>query len=225
MSLLEPGSLGLELLALAVSLVLIGGYHLYLRIRLARDPNYTVQAVNREARRRWVSHIMGSESRSVLGVQTLRNSTMAATFLASTAVLLIMGTLSLTGQADKLAATWHALNFGGVMHVGLWITKLLALVADFFVAFFAFSMAIRLFNHVGYQLGVPAQEDGRPAALRPEAVALHLNRAGQYYSVGMRAYYFAVPLVFWLFGPYFLIAASVVLILVLFRVDPMPSLD
>ena len=225
MSFLVTDGFGVDALALLVSVAVVGGYHFYLRRRLARDPNYTVQAVNREARRRWVQHIMSSESNSILGVQTLRNSTMAATFLASTAVLLIMGTLSLTGQADKLADTWHALNLGGALHAGLWITKLLALVADFFVAFFSFSMAIRLFNHVGYQLGVPAGADGRPTHLRPEAVAIHLNRAGHYYSVGMRAYYFAVPLVFWLFGPYFLVAASVVLILVLYRVDRMPTAD
>lgn len=218
-----PSGVGLDALAVAVSVAAIGGYHLYLRLRLARDPNYTVQAVNREARRRWVERVMADEGNTILGVQTLRNSTMAATFLASTAVLLIMGTLSLTGQADKLADTWHALNLGGALHAGLWIVKLLALVADFFVAFFSFSMAIRLFNHVGYQLGVPGGD--RPAALRPAAVALHLNRAGRYYSIGMRAYYFAVPLVFWLFGPFFLMAASAVLIVVLYHVDRMPSQD
>jgi len=40
--------------------------------------------------------------------------------------------------------------------------------------------------------------------------------------LGMRAYYFSVPLVFWLFGPHFMLAASIVLIAVLYHVDRTP---
>ena len=50
-------------------------------------------------------------------------------------------------------------------------------------------------------------------------MAVHLNRAGRFYSIGMRAYYFAVPLVFWLFGPVFLVIASVGLVVALHRLD------
>jgi len=195
-------------------------YQIYVSACSRRDPHCTIQSVNRSARRAWVENIMGDQALGILGVQTLRNSTMAATFLASTAVLLIMGVLSLSGQADKLADSWHALNAFGSHHPGLWIAKLLALTADFFVAFFSFAMAVRLFNHVGYQVTLPPAL--RPAAVTPEQVARHLNRAGAYYSVGMRAYYFSVPLVFWLFGPHLMAATSAVLVLVLYHMDRIP---
>jgi uncharacterized membrane protein len=201
--------------------VLLLAYYAYLGFKLRKNPEYTLQAVNRAARRAWVEGIMGDPERAVLGVQTLRNSTMAATFLASTAVLLVIGTLTLSGQADKLATTWHTLNIFGSHHAELWVIKIILLAADFFVAFFAFSMAVRLFNHVGYQLNVlPAI---RPKNVTPVKVAIHLNRAGRYYSIGMRAYYFAVPLVFWLFGPQFMALATVVLIAVLYHVDRAPK--
>jgi uncharacterized membrane protein len=196
-------------------------YHAYLRIKLRKHPEYTIQAVNSAARRAWVEGIMGDPDRAVLAVQTLRNSTMAATFLASTAVLLIIGTLTLSGQADKLATAFHTLNIVGSHHPELWIFKLILLVSDFFVAFFAFSMAIRLFNHVGYQINVPAAI--RPKNVNPTKVAIHLNRAGSYYSIGMRAYYFAVPAVFWLFGPQFMVLATMVLIAVLYHADRAPK--
>jgi uncharacterized membrane protein len=201
--------------------VLLVVYHVYLGIKLRRHPEYTIQAVNWATRRAWVEGIMGDPERSVLGVQTLRNSTMAATFLASTSVLLIIGTLTLSGQADKLATAFHTLNIIGSHHPELWIFKLILMVSDFFVAFFAFSMAIRLFNHVGYQLNVPAAL--RPKNVNPTKVAIHLNRAGNYYSIGMRAYYFAVPLVFWLFGPQFMMLATLVLIPVLYHADRVPK--
>ena len=210
-----------DIIAVAASLLLLLAYHGYLRNRLRRNPHYTIQAVNNAARCAWVRHIMENPPSAILAVQTMRNSTMAATFLASTAVLLIMGTLTLSGQSDKLINSWHQLNLLGSPHPGLWITKVLFLLSNFLVAFFSFAMAVRLFNHVGYQINVPAEV--RPAAINPDSVAVHLNRAGRYYSIGMRSYYFSVPLLFWLFGPHFMVVATVVLVVVLYHVDRSPK--
>lgn len=212
---------GTDIAGFLVSAALLLAYHLYLRYRTRRNPAYTIQAVNHAARTGWVKGIMSNEGKGLLGVQTLRNSTMAATFLASTAVLLIMGTLTLSGQADKLQTNWHALNLVGARHAGLWVVKLLVLVTDFFVAFFAFALSVRVYNHVVYQLNVPA--DLRTKEINPASVARHLNRAGRYYSIGMRAYYFSVPLVFWLFGPLLMVASSIVLIAMLYHVDRLPK--
>lgn len=210
-----------DIVSLVISIALITVYHVYLRLRLRRNPAYTVQSVNRAARSAWVRHIMSDPKYAIIGVQTLRNSTMAATFLASTAVLLVIGTLTLSEQSDKLTNTWHSLNVLGSAHPGVWIGKLLFLLSDFFVAFFSFAMSVRLFNHVGYQLNVPSGD--RPRGLNPLSVAVHLNRAGYYYSIGMRAYYFAVPLVFWLFGPHFMVASTLVLIVVMYHIDRAPA--
>ncbi len=211
-----------DLISFIVSALLLGYYHLYLRQRSQQNPHYTVQAVNRHARTQWVYSVMGDPQRNIVGVQTLRNATMAATFMASTAVLLIIGTLNLSGEASKLATTWHALNVFGSLHPGLWLMKLLMLVVNFFVAFFSFSMSVRLYNHVGFHLSVPPE--GRTRELQPRAVAIHLNRAGYYYSVGMRTYYFAVPLVFWLFGPLYMFAATGILIAVMYHIDRSPKM-
>ena len=74
-------SFGADLGGFGVSVLLLGIYHLYLRQRVKRNPAYTVQAVNAMARSAWVERIMTNED-GILAVQTLRNSTMAATFLA-----------------------------------------------------------------------------------------------------------------------------------------------
>jgi uncharacterized membrane protein len=205
-------------LALSAALVLL--YNFLLARKERRDPAYTVRAINTIARTAWVENIM-TERRDILAVQTLRNSTMAATFLASTSVLLIIGVLSLSGQGDKLEATWHSLNVFGARHTELWILKLLILLLDLFFAFFSFSMSIRVFNHVGYMINVPLAMNHK--AISPAHVASHLNRAGRFYSLGMRAYYYAVPLVFWLFGPHFMLIATLALIFVLYRIDRAPK--
>jgi uncharacterized membrane protein len=208
--------------SLATSALLLAAYHLYLRHKQKRDPSYTVQAINRMARTIWVKTLMASGKPDVIAVQTLRNSTMAATFLASTAVLLIIGVLSLSGQGDKLSSTWHALNVYGAAHTELFLVKLLLLLLDLFTVFFSFTLAIRLYNHVGYMINVPYTLDHK--AISPDHVAEHLNRAGSYYSIGMRAFYFIIPLVFWLFGPHLMLIATVGLIIVLYRIDRAPKL-
>ena len=212
---------GADVVGFVLSVVLLVVYHLYLRQRVKHNPAYTVQAVNVMARSAWVERIMKNED-GILAVQTLRNSTMAATFLASTAVLLIIGVLTLSEQGDKLGGTWHALNIVGATRAELWLTKLLMLLLDLFVAFFAFSMSIRVFNHVGYMINVPKAAGHK--SISPRHVAVHLNRAGRFYSIGMRAYYFLVPLVFWLFGPHFMLLATIGLIFVLYKIDRAPKL-
>jgi uncharacterized membrane protein len=205
---------------LAISVLLVVAYNAFLVRKEKRDPTYTVRAINTIARTAWVETIM-AERRDILAVQTLRNSTMAATFLASTSVLLIIGVLSLSGQGDKLDVTWHSLNVFGARHTELWIVKLLFLLLDLFFAFFSFSMSIRVFNHVGYMINVPLSLNHK--SISPAHVASHLNRAGRFYSLGMRAYYYAVPLVLWLFGPHFMLIATLGLIIVLYRIDRAPK--
>ncbi|HTN93801.1 MAG TPA: DUF599 domain-containing protein [Gallionella sp.] len=211
-----------DIASFLVSVLLIAAYHIFLRYKIKHDPTYTVQAVNKIARTAWVETIMEDERNAVLAVQTLRNSTMAATFLASTSVLLIIGVLTLSEQGDKLEAHWHALNMVGAINPMLWMVKLLLLLLDLFVAFFGFSMAIRIYNHVGFLINVPVRLNHK--MITPAHVATHLNRAGHFYSMGMRAYYFLVPLVFWLFGPHFMLVSTIVLLLALYRIDRAPKI-
>ncbi len=214
------GPFTFDLVALSASVAMLVLYHLYLARKQKRNPAYTVQAVNIIARTAWVENIMHG-GKDILAVQTLRNSTMAATFLASTSVLLIIGVLSLSGQADKLENTWHVLNLLGARHSELYMAKLLFLLVDMVFAFFAFSMSIRIFNHVGFMINVPLAANHK--AISPTHVAIHLNRAGRFYSLGMRAYYFAVPLLFWLFGPLFMLISTAGLITILYRLDRAPK--
>lgn len=210
-----------DVYAFVASAALMLAYHLFLGYRLKRNPAYTIHGVNTLARSAWVDNVMKSGNKEILAVQTLRNAIMGPTFLASTAALLVIGTLTLSGQTDKLEVTWHVLNLYGAKHPELWQTKVILLLLDFLVAFFSFILAIRLFIHVGFMINVPLSMNHKP--ISPEHVAMHLNRAGSYHSIGMRTYYFAVPLLFWLFGPHFMLGSTVILIGVMFHIDRTPQ--
>ena len=107
-----------ELLAAGISVAIMYAYHYFLRMRVRRDPGYTLQAVLRQGRTAWVERMM-AESQGILAVQTLRNSIMGASFFASTAVALIVGTITLSTQCDRLNVAWQTLSPIGAMMVFL----------------------------------------------------------------------------------------------------------
>jgi len=213
---------------LADSLALLGtagiilAYHLYLRSLARHRPTSVLSHVAKTARSAWVETVMSDSNSGLLAIQTLRNSTRAATFLASTAVLLMVGVLNLAGHSPDQKSNWQMLNFVGATHSEIWMAKLLSILLILFFAFFSMDNAIRVFNHVGYMINVrgSAQEPSFSAA----QVAGELNRGGQYFSWGLRAYYYLVPLVFWLFGPvYMVVAAALLVVFMLPEIDLTPK--
>lgn len=208
---------GPDLTAVAISVGLVAAYYLFLWVRVRQDPTYTIHGVNEVARTLWVENVMNNPGKDIMAVQTLRNFVMAASLMASTSTFLMVGTLTLSGQAENIGRSWHVLNAVGSHAAELWIIKVICLLADFIVAFFAFAMAMRLNNHVVFMLNIP--ERASHHALAPANVARRLNRAGNLFAIGMRAFFFAVPLVFWLFGPPFLVVATVGLVVALYFLD------
>lgn len=211
-----------DLLGFVLCVAALTLYQLYLGWRTRRDPASSALHGMHAARTAWVEVIM-RERRDILSVQTLRNSTMTASFMASTAVLLIIGVLTLTAQADKLSGTWLMLNVLGHESASMWLLKLLFMLLDLLFAFFSFSLAMRLYHHMGYLLNVGPECELE--CTRPANVAAEFNRAAIFYRHGMRAYFYIVPLLFWLFGTLWMVAATVLLIYFLYRLDKAPSRD
>jgi uncharacterized membrane protein len=205
-----------DLVAAVFSVGIIAGYHILLRLRVRRDPDYTIQALLNKGRSAWVERMM-KDKEGILAVQTLRNAIMGATFFASTAVALIVGTITLSTQGDKLAEAWNTLSPVGAIDENLWLLKLLVLLTDMLVAFVCFAQAIRLFAHVGVMISVPT------VTVRPDLVARLFIQGGRYHTRGMRCYYFAAPMLFWLFGPLLLVLSSCVLVIVLHFLDKSPE--
>jgi uncharacterized membrane protein len=212
-----------DFVAAVGSVLLVAAYHYLLKLRLRRDPLYTVHALNKLAREAWVETIVRNDKPDVLAVQTLRNSVMASSFMASTAILLMVGALSSAGYAEHPGSSVHALNLTGATNQQATAWKLVCLLVDFFVAFFCFAMSVRFYNHVGYLIGI--RQHGKHGTISSGLVTAYLNRAGFFYLIGMRSFFYSVPLVFWMFGPVFMIAATVVLICALYPLDRAPKAE
>jgi uncharacterized membrane protein len=202
----------------------LGGYQWRLVRRTRRSPTRTVQGTNALARTAWVEQAM-KKNWDVVAVQTLRNATMAATLMASTAIILILGILNMLANADKIGPTLHILNLTGTHESSIWIFKLMLILVDFFIAFFAFSLAVRGYNHAGFLVNVPVDKEGKSHGVTPVTVGLQLNRAAAYYGIGMRTYYFSVPLLLWIFGAIWMVIATFCVLLVLKHLDHLPQQD
>ena len=210
----------LDMIAVGISVLLLLMYYGFLFYRVRRNPDFTIHATNQRARSLWVADVMKNPHKDLLAVQTLRNFLMAAYFKGSSSILLILGTLTLSAQSDSMGKTWHVLNAGGPQQPEWWTIKIVCLLSALIVAFFAFATVIRLLNHVVFIINLP-QADAH-GMISPENVAKRVNHAGIFYRIGMRAFFFTVPLAFWLFGPIFLVVSSAGLVFVLYFLDRNP---
>ncbi len=204
-----------EILLVASAAVVMIAYHAQLFKKVHRDPLTTAIGITNHARQMWVKGII-SEKRDILAVQTLRNQVMAATFLASTAILICLGSFSAAFRPGVFMEVSYALNLLGTKTEALWMFKLMLLGILFFVTFFNFTLCIRYYNHVGFMINTFQPDDHTVSA---EAVTQVLNHGALHYTIGMRGFYLSVPLALWLFGPIWLMAGSLVLIAVIYRLD------
>lgn len=210
---------GADAAAAFASVMIVAVYYAIRRIRARRNPANSIHLVNELSRQLWVENIMGSHGMEIIAVQTLRNFVMVGILLVSTASLLIIGTLTLSGQAENISRTWHILNIFGSHAAELWIIKVICLLADFLIAFFASAISIRLATHVLFMINVPRDRQSEHELLAPEHVARRLNQAGHMITIAIRAFYFAIPLVFWLFGPMYLLLATIGVVAIFSRLN------
>jgi len=211
MSIISPQEIMLVLLAAIV----IVAYHAYLYTKVRRDPLTTAIGITNHARRMWVKGVI-RDKRDILAVQTLRNQVMAATFLASTSILVSLGLLSTAFRPGVFSDVSHALNLLGTKTETLWMFKLMLLGVLFFFTFFNFTLAIRYNNHAGFMINTFEHND---ATVSEEAVTQVVNHGALHYTIGMRGFYLSVPLALWLFGPIWMLAGSLVLVSVLYGLD------
>ena len=93
----------------AASFLILAIYHAQWIYRIYRKPMTTAVGITNHLRGHWVESIM-EERRDILAVQTLRNWTMAASFLASTGILICLGLLSVAASPEKMAEITPSLN-------------------------------------------------------------------------------------------------------------------
>ncbi|MGB3339001.1 MAG: DUF599 domain-containing protein [Devosia sp.] len=163
-------------------------------------------------RRRWVANAALRES--PFDAILSGNIMGSVSFLASTAVLLILAIFAVFGQVPALINTLNSLSLNRAYTTLDVQLHLLVMLSMFVLAFFAFTLSLRQFNHFCIMLGaidhsVPISEEEIDAITAMNALG------ARNFNSGVRAYYFSVATVAWFVSEWLPIFACVATIMIL----------
>ena len=158
-----------------------------------------------ELRRAWVKRVLAVPGAEILAIQTVRNSIMAATLMATTAVLALMGVISIGhGQMIAPSAPLEWMHGGGNVKLFLPLALLAACVV-------LFSKAVRLYHRSGYSLGLSHGSSDAARAAETAAIS-ELTRAAHLYRNGWRTFYAAMATGAWLVGGWMMLVTTVIIV-------------
>lgn len=178
-----------------------------------RKPERVARSAHASLREEWFAAVSSQPGSEILAVQTLRNSLMSATMTASTAMLGLIGTVTLA------APSLHA-SFGGLAMLPSVTPRLvleLLLLALLFASLVCSAMAVRYYNHVGFISGMPVESEARQRWA--QAGTIYVRRAGVLYSWGLRHLILVAPILACLLHPFAGPIAAVLVVVVLGRFD------
>ena len=201
-------------LSVAISLMIVIGYEIFLRAVGEKSPFRIAQRTHVWMRQTWVRKLMGLTGVEVVVIQTLRNSMMAASFMASTSILTLMGMLTLSGITTT-PTHLSSFSMAEMENIKL-VFKQILLALVFFASFFFNTMAVRYYTHAGYMISIGVGTND----LQQQAVAIaYLNRAGLQYSIGTKSFFYSFPVVASLFNTWFMVPATLFLVFLLYQFD------
>jgi len=204
-----------EFITSAIAFAIFGIYHIYLAVTVRRTPMKTALGTTHAMRQIWAKTIFENQ-KDIAAIQTLRNHIMAASFLASTAILISLGVLGMTTNPDLFTGAKGAIQLlSGQSDVYI-LVKFIILALDLFIAFFNFTLTIRYFNHASYVISFT---DKHNPTFNHEFLALVMDRGSLHYFIGMRGLYLTIPLFLWVFGGMWFLAGVIVLILAIYILD------
>jgi hypothetical protein len=152
-------------------------------------PERLARSAHASLRQAWFEAVSAQKGSEILAVQTLRNSLMSATMLASTAALALMGTVTLA--APSLHAIAESVPATPLVTPRLVLE--LVLLGLLCASLVSTVMAVRFYNHASFIGAIPVDSEARKRW--NAAGSAYVRKAGLLYSVGLRHLILVVPVV------------------------------
>ncbi|XP_077247457.1 uncharacterized protein LOC143887231 [Tasmannia lanceolata] len=209
----------LDYVLVPLGLAILSAYHTWLFYRIVKHPTKTVIGINAINRLAWVQAMMqDSPKNGVLAVQTLRNNIMASTVLASMAIMLSsLIAVLMTKWGGKGSFRGDEFVIGNRSNLGFSI-KYFSILVSFLAAFLFNVQSIRYYSHASILISVPLKGKSSPY-LTQDYVGRTVNKGSYFWSLGLRSFYFSIPLFLWLFGPIPMFSCCFVLVFLLYFLD------
>ncbi|WOK91513.1 hypothetical protein Cni_G00204 [Canna indica] len=200
-------------------LAIMFGYHLFLLYRILRFSETTWVGFENHNKRAWVQRILQplrtcmqtSPQETGIALQVISSSIQASTNLAALSIALssLIGTW--IGSSSKVPIT-EVMIYGDTSQTTSCV-KYVSLLVCFLAAFTCFIHAARDFVQASFMIST--LDSDIPVGHVEDAVV----RGSNFWSMGLRAMYFATTLLLWIFGPIPMFACSVFTVLVLYFLD------
>ncbi|XP_021830243.1 uncharacterized protein LOC110770409 [Prunus avium] len=207
------GKEDLDLVLVPSGLLIMFVYHIILLYRYLHLPHTTVIGFENNDKRAWVERIMQVDKRDIgTALSVISSNTSAATFLCSISLTLSSLIGAWLGSSSSYQVFTSELIYGNV-NPSILTIKYISLLTCFLLAFACFVQSARHFVHANYLISTP--DSNIPAWY----VELAVIRGGDFWSLGLRALYFALTLLLWFFGPIPMFMSSIVLVILLHYMD------
>ncbi|KAL9225105.1 hypothetical protein vseg_001067 [Gypsophila vaccaria] len=210
---MEEKMLDYSMVPLGIMIMVV--YNVWLWVKIVKHPSTTIVGMHSISRRFWVHAMMEDNKNGVLAVQTLRNNIMASTLLASTAITLssVIAILMTSQGSDR--AIGHII---GDASAATYSFKFFSIMICFLLAFLLNVQSIRYYSHASILINVPLKKV-TSSYLTADYVAQIVNKGGYFWSLGLRAFYFSLPMFLWIFGPIQMFICCVALVILFFFLD------
>ncbi|CAN1149961.1 hypothetical protein LINPERPRIM_LOCUS18461 [Linum perenne] len=202
----------LDLLLVPLALIIMFSYNLFILYRYLNHPHTTAIGFENNDKRAWVERILQGQKEDIqMALQVISSNSSAATVLASISLTLssLIGAW-LGGSAPSVFQS--ELIYGDISRSTISI-KYISLMLCFLLAFSCFVSSARHFVHANYLISMPSSE------VPARSVEWTVIRAGDFWSLGLRALYFALNLLMWFFGPVPMFLSSVITVAILCTAD------
>ncbi|MBV8502302.1 MAG: DUF599 domain-containing protein [Paucibacter sp.] len=200
--------------AVGLTVAVLLTYELLLSAIQRRQPQALARSAHASLRLDWFEAVSAQKGSEILAVQTLRNSLMSATMLASTAALGLMGTVTLAAPSLHTA-------FGETLPGASWLGPKLVLevvlLSLLITSLVSAVMSVRFYSHASFIAAIPTEAPVRRRWER--AGAAYVRKAGVLYSVSLRHLVFVVPVVAAQLSPFAGPVAAFALVAVLLSFD------
>ena len=144
-------------------------------------------------------------------LSVIQSNTSAATYLASVSLTLcsLIGAWIANTSKNFLSSD---LIYGDTGSTTISV-KYICLLVCFLLSFASFIQSARHFVHANYLISTPYTD------IPVSTVEVAVIRGGDFWSLGLRALYFALNLLFWFFGPIPFFISSVFSVMILWYLD------
>lgn len=210
----------LEITALAYFLLLWAGYARYAKYRAKKGRGLSLSRSLRDHREAWARRLLSREMR-MTDASLLASQERVVGFFASATLLLMAGVLTALTTSDQIAELSSHIPFAEHQTEGQVEAKLALLLIILVYAFFKVTWSLRQYGFAAVVMGGAPDMGESISAQQKQAFACNLAKlmdsAGHDNNSGLRAYYFGLSIMCWLFGTVPFLVATTITVLVLYR--------